>query len=216
MTRADAVVAVQQLLELEDELGYFFRSTREAWEHWHRQQDRRRHEHRWRALRPVADDLARVAKISDAELEFLATWARISVGALDACLTIIDACLRGNDIGAEAVLATAQAADRGFAELSEMLTGIDVAAIVDVLEAAGHEEVLDELRAEALDELTAVTKMYAGRTAGTLPAAALEGDVSIDKSIHAIASLAAALCRLLEPARPGEREPGIPRTVHDG
>jgi hypothetical protein len=63
--------------------------------------------------------------------------------------------------------------------------------------------VLEELRAEAVNELTVVTKMHAGRAAGTLPAAALEGDVTIDKPIHAVASLAAALCRLLEQASTG-------------
>jgi hypothetical protein len=138
VTPPDAVVAVQQLLELEDELGYFFRSTREAWEHWHRQQDRRRREHRWHALRPVADDLARLEKISDAELEYLAAWARISVGALDACLIVVDARLHGAEIGTDAVLAAAQAPDRAFAELVELLTSIDVAAIAEGLGSAGH------------------------------------------------------------------------------
>lgn len=200
VSRVNTVVALQQLLELENELAYFYRSTQDTWEYWHSRRDRRQRERRWHVLRPVADDLARIEKISDAMLEYLAAWARLSVGALTACLDIAHAVVRGDDIQSEMVLAAAQAPAPQFAELTTLLAGIDVAAIAEGLSAAERGELLDELRSEALDELTAVAKLYVDRRATTLPAAALEGDVTIGQSVRTIASLATTLCCLLDEA----------------
>jgi hypothetical protein len=197
-SRANSVVALQQLLELENELAFFYRSTQDTWEYWHSRRDRRQRERRWQVLRPVADDLACIEKISDAMLEFLAAWARVSVGALTAGLDIAHAVVRGDDIHSDAVLAAAQAPDLPFAKLTALLAGIDAAAIAEGLGVAEHGESLDELRLEALDELTSATKSHADHRAATLPAAALEGNVTIDQSVRAIASLATALCRLLD------------------
>lgn len=82
-----------------------------------------------------------------------------------------------------------------------MLSGLDIAAIEHRLNAVGRAD-LEDLRSYALDELNSVRKLHTGRATNTLPAAAVEGDVTIDRAIRAIASLGTALCGLLDQETP--------------